>query len=181
MAKPSLSDSFRIRPAMSQDAPWSSRATKAGKASDRASAVVYVIGAEGGERYKIGCTTQLRKRLTQLARAEGEQLHMHFWAEFDRSVAFEIETRALRDARAFHGVKGRGEWFTSTAQALAAMILAAADSLGIKPIIHAGWPGALDPSPTEIEKLLSEPVSMQPTLGRLDREEWAPQSRSVGG
>lgn len=181
MAKSSIINSVPVRPAMTPDAPWSSKVTKPDKATERETAVVYVIGAEDGERYKIGCTTQLKRRLSQLARSEGERMHMHFWAEFDRCNAFEVEARALRDARSAHGLSGKGEWFLSTAQSLAMTILSAASSLGIKPMVHAGWPGAMDPSPTEIEELLSEPVPMQPTLGRLDREEWAPQSRSVGG
>ena len=179
MADHHIPSAPRVRPAMEPDAPWSDRCMKTLNATERGTAVVYVVGEEGGGRFKIGCTTQLKKRIQQLSTGEGKKLHMQFWAEFPRAVAFKVEGASLKEIRDRLSIKGRGEWFNLGAQEMARAILDAASSLGVKPIIHAGFPGALDPSPTEVELLLSEPMPFQPSGGRLDREFWAPQSRSV--
>lgn len=166
MAHGQVPEPGKIRPAINKEAPWSDRANKLTPLCDRKTAVVYVVGG-GGEEIKIGCTTALRQRLTNLKSERGEELKILFWAEFQKKDAFLVEGEAKRLLRSMTG-RSHGEWFPATAEAFGRIILHAFQSLGVKCYAMAGNPCAVDDGRDED----MDEHYMQPSKGRLAREYW---------
>ena len=164
--------------AMEPDAPWSDKCKKPRPASERKWAVVYVLADESSEWCKVGFTTALKTRLSALSYQSGARLHICFWAEFLRGDALRIESRAKRILRTF-APQHKGEWFRASSASVSGAVCLAAEALQIDMRRTAGFPGAKDPDMNEVEEILAEPLIVNGDKGRLPREEWAPQKRSI--
>ena len=178
MAEQLLPHESGIRPRRDLTAPWSPAPLSIKR--DKTRAVVYVIGEDGAQRCKVGASSGLKRRLADLRDQTRINLHTQFWAEFDRPLAFRVERAALillRDARISQSQET--EWFDIFPEDAARAVLEAMRALRANPRSLAGFPGAMDCEPSEIEEVLSEPTSIAKNKGRLGREEWAPQARSI--
>ena len=139
--------------------------------------VVYALSDESGEWCKIGRTRNLKRRLSQLQTMHRKVLFIAFWVEVKAEDASKVESRAIRLLKnRWRVIHGR-EVFEATEEQVARGILSAAG--GVKIYNRAGFPGAYDYEPNEIEELLSEPIMWLNKKGRLDREFWSPQARSI--
>jgi len=161
-----------MRNAMQPEAPWSDKAKKAKPLLERQTAVVYVVGAEEDEWNKMGCTTQLKSRVSQLSTQRGKKLQVKFWAEYPRETAKRVEGLAKKDLR---GVERMGEWFNAHEEKLARSIVDQHE----RPIAMGGFPGSEGENLSEVQEHLAEPVLIHGRSGRLPREEWSPQKNSI--
>ncbi|WRH62054.1 MAG: GIY-YIG nuclease family protein [Fuscovulum sp.] len=167
------------RPRLNQEAPWSDKAKKSAIAQDRQRAVLYVIQREGSRICKVGRTTQLKQRLLELQRITRFRLNVQFWAEVMAYDASRVETEALSNIWSAFGRQRVSEWRIVEPASAAEAIVNACQKLGVRIFAMGGFPGALDPSMSEVKELLCEPVEFIDKWGRLPREEYAPQARSV--
>lgn len=170
-----------VRAAMDLSAPWAAKfkRSRPGDSLDRA--VVYVIGEEGGAWVKVGRTASIKDRLNSLAARHRSNLHMMFWMELPAHAAIRVESAALnRLCKIRPPILGR-EAFDLPADVAACAIVFSARRLGYKTARMAGLPGAMDASLSEVEEMLAQPMPMQPSNGRMDREFWSPQGRSFSG
>lgn len=156
MAKLSVSEIPGLRPALNPDAPWSAKAKKSKPARGIPTRVVYVFAREGECFSKIGCTSNIKKRLQSLRVETKKDLHIMFWAEFYHKDAFCIERAAINILRQMPNVPENGEWFNLQPAVLAEAILLVAGHRGIRPIYSAGIPGSVDHSVSEVEDMLLE-------------------------
>lgn len=156
MAKLSVSEIPGLRPALNPDAPWSAKVKKGKAARDMATRVVYVIAQEGDVTCKIGCTSNIKKRLGQLSRETGKAMHIMFWAEFQHEDSFRIERAAINLLRRMPDAPQKGEWFKVAPAIPAEAILRVAANVGVRPINQAGIPGSVEHSVSEVEEMLME-------------------------
>jgi len=133
-----------IRPARDKQAPWSSLGNKARPLKGRLRAVVYVLEQVDGPVCKMGRTTQLKKRLSEIERDVGSPMAIAFWAEYVAVDAKAVERLALKMAGDCVKPYRGAEWFHSGSKLLAESVLLSARHLGIRHIAQAGIPEGVD-------------------------------------
>ena len=156
-------------------APWSANSKIKRRNAERV--VVYVIGEEGGGACKVGVTGGLKRRMQDLGR--GKNMRILFWAEFDRANGFSVERAAHGLLSKVPGLSKGGEWYNCSASGAAATILFCAKREGFTPLAIGGAPWEAEETAGDVQEILAEPVYGLQNSGRLDREYWSPQSRSI--
>jgi hypothetical protein len=138
MAKDSVAPKATPRPALDTSAPWAANAARQQREGDGSREVVYCVTVPGLSLVKIGRTSQLKKRLSQLSTELGKPLFIAYFAEFKPDDARDVERCALLRMRKHYECSG--EWSLTDPICGVAALRSAWGFLGVNPAFEGGAP-----------------------------------------